>query len=831
MTLQLKDLYLMVLKKLDEESFVQFKTRLSTLNVKKKYQRIPSSQLEGADPQSVIDLILEFYTEFYGITVIQAVLDAINKKELWNKVLDELKENGHFLDLHRSDLIEYENVRVDPILYYLHYLKLLTDEQYEDITKQPTYQEKMEGLLDTVRCWDDVNKATIIIALKCYNPEVLELRTDDRLRNAIKIGEMCYNSEYFRLKGRDIGMTEDAARMHFLEKYKEKLIKNILMVDPVLDDLRDQQLLTQRQHTNLMKKTTPQEKMRSLYDTVRTRSYPDKEKMYKALKKYNYGIIRNLLTQEGRFDYDFQMIFRNHFLDGNQKELIEKIRNVDPVLQDLLDQRLLTEQQYNKLREKPSSEQKMRSLCDMIYNWSYTNKDKVYNILRRHNYEELRALELSYVPSLLDGDLSEISPPDYLYIYGLPEYQGAFNKTEVEMMVPPLSPHAKEHFLDSQWSFLIQKIKFADPVLFDLRDNMLITQEEFQNLISKSSSREKMCELFGIISFWDHKKKDLFYDALWKYNDQEMSMLEGRYQKMWDPESLQSESTRISVHKRNKLIFLKNMVAKDIGILSHHMECRLCGKFQDSGSVLNPDVLGNIFRIELESAGLFCCQKTGIKFQVTGPLVIIYSLESWSDYLEERTGSKHEIIGPLFNIKIYEQSTANAVSAVYLPHYLCLRSFTGDPSSIKCAHFIDGNMTLKSPSRVEPFYIVLENPTFSCLGPLLSLVKKKIPIHGIILVYFRIVCPGEPEYQEYKIHLHLLPLIAHIGERLDKEKTTLKFKRIAKPPQTHDTVYTKTKYLITSRPQDYVRPKVLILDNSVKATDPWINVMRNNNNY
>lgn len=827
MVLQLKDVFLMVVKKLDEESFARFKTRLSTLNVKKKYQRIPTSQLEGADPQSVIDLILEFYSQFYGITVFQAVLDAINKKELWNKVLDELEENRHFLDLHRSYLIEYENIRVDPILYYLHYLKLLTDEQYVELTKLPTYQEKMKGLLDTVRCWDCQSKGNVVMALECYNPEVLQRRTDDWLQNTIEIGGIRYGSGCFRLERRDIDKTEDAARMHFLEKYKEKLIKGITMVDPALDDLRDQQLLTQRQHENLMKKATPREKMRSLLDTVRTWSYPDKEKVHKALKKYNYGIIRDLVIQEDRINHYSQIILRNHFLDGNQKELIEKIRNVDPVLSDLLHQRLLTEQQFTKLREKPSSEEKMRSLCDMIYNWSYTNKDKVYDILRRHNYEQLRALELSYAPSLFHGDLSDIPPPDYLYVYGLVRAQGPAEEPGVKIKLPPFSPLAKEHFLDRHWSFLIQRMTFVDPVLFDLRYKMLITQEEFQKLISKSSSREKMCELFGIISSWDHRKKDLLYDVLWKYNDQEMSVLESQYQRWWIPESTQagmvhsfgidpylkasaSGKPRITIHTVN----VEFPVMEDIGVLSPHMECHLCGKFQDSGAVLPPDVFGNIFRLEMKSAGLFCCQKTGIKFQVTGPVVIVYSPESWSDYFEEIPGSKHEIIGPLFKIKIHEQSMANVVSAVYLPHYLCLRSFAGDPSSIKCAHFIDGNMTLKSPARVEPFYIILDNPTFSCLGPLLSLVKKKTPIHGSVLIYFQIVCPGEPKYQEYKIHLHLLPLIPHIEERLDKDKMKLGFQRIAKPPQTNDTVYTKTKYLITSRPQDYVLPKTLTFQSS-----------------
>ncbi|XP_072273254.1 NACHT, LRR and PYD domains-containing protein 1b allele 3-like isoform X2 [Pyxicephalus adspersus] len=248
---------------------------------------------------------------------------------------------------------------------------------------------------------------------------------------------------------------------------------------------------------------------------------------------------------------------------------------------------------------------------------------------------------------------------------------------------------------------------------------------------------------------------------------------------------------------------------EDIKGFPPHMECRLCGKFQDSDTTLIPVLIGNVFRLELKSAGRFLCQKTGIKFQVTGPVVIDYYLESWSDFMKEIPGCKHEIIGPLFNIKTNQKPKANAVSAVYLPHYLCLGSFTEDQSCIKCAHFTEGNMTMKTPSRVEPFYIVLENPTFSWLGPLLSFMNKKIPIHGMVLIYFRVVCPGDVECQEYKIHLYLLPLLAHIEQQLDKEKMEFEFRRIAKPPQTNDTVYTKTKYLVTGHPQNYVRPKSL----------------------
>lgn len=187
-------------------------------------------------------------------------------------------------------------------------------------------------------------------------------------------------------------------------------------------------------------------------------------------------------------------------------------------------------------------------------------------------------------------------------------------------------------------------------------------------------------------------------------------------------------------------------------------------------------------------------------------MIIDYSLESWSDYLEDIVGDKYEPMGPLFNIKINQPEV---VSVVYLPHYLCLAGFTGDLSWIICAHFKNGNMTLETPTRIKPFYIIFKNPDFSCLGPLLSLVRKKTPIHGIVLIYLRIVCPGEPEYQEYKIHLYLLPSTVHIREKLNKIKAESGFQRIEKPAQTSRPVYMKKKYLITGQPEADVEPKIL----------------------
>ncbi|XP_068099902.1 uncharacterized protein [Hyperolius riggenbachi] len=240
---------------------------------------------------------------------------------------------------------------------------------------------------------------------------------------------------------------------------------------------------------------------------------------------------------------------------------------------------------------------------------------------------------------------------------------------------------------------------------------------------------------------------------------------------------------------------------------SSEIECHLCGKADDSGFPVIPAVYGTKFRLELESAGLFCCQMTGIKFMVTGPVVIDYSLESWSDYLKDIPADKYEIISPLFQIQPQESTV---VSAVHLPHFLCLKGCTDDISSIKCAHFIDGNLSLETPTQIEPFYITLKNPSFSLLGfawPFTG--SRKTPIHGNVLVYFKTLCPGNPKYQEYKMHLFLLASMPNNKQYLDKEKKIIGFQRIAKPIQPITTVYPGTKYLITGKPGGTVRPLTL----------------------
>ncbi|XP_072273264.1 NACHT, LRR and PYD domains-containing protein 1a-like [Pyxicephalus adspersus] len=171
---------------------------------------------------------------------------------------------------------------------------------------------------------------------------------------------------------------------------------------------------------------------------------------------------------------------------------------------------------------------------------------------------------------------------------------------------------------------------------------------------------------------------------------------------------------------------------------------------------------GKIYRLELQSAGLFLCSKTKIKFQVTCPIIIEYEVESWRNYhnLLQNPDTQYEILGPLFNVK--SPPEPGVISAVYLPHCLCSEGFADYAVSVTCVHFKDDNIILEKPSKVESYYVVLENPTFSPIGVILSFLTRikdgitnHVPVHGMVLIYNGII--GDPDHQKHRIHLYLMP--------------------------------------------------------------------------
>ncbi|XP_077130012.1 NACHT, LRR and PYD domains-containing protein 1b allele 3-like isoform X2 [Ranitomeya variabilis] len=231
-------------------------------------------------------------------------------------------------------------------------------------------------------------------------------------------------------------------------------------------------------------------------------------------------------------------------------------------------------------------------------------------------------------------------------------------------------------------------------------------------------------------------------------------------------------------------------------------------------SGLEAQVIGhNRYRIELNvDAGvksIFYCQETGVKFEVENEAILEYSLEYGDEFFRLIQGHGYELLGPIFNVQVI----SGEVSAVYLPHYVCLDGFR-DKSMIKIGHLKDGKVSLRTPSSIDPSYVVLEHPTFSCVAPIGEYVtsvwrrKKPYPFNGKIVLYGRVLCADNDKLKEFRIHLYLIPADRHRLETLDDLKELQGFKNINKPGAINN-LFTKTNYIISGKPTSNIWPKIL----------------------
>ncbi|KAM3927271.1 uncharacterized protein RB166_010016 isoform 2-T4 [Leptodactylus fuscus] len=906
MGLTLQEVLLTALKKLDHLTYQRFILKLSIWKVREGYKNIPKDELMGKDPDHVAGLIHEYYSYAYGAEVTLAVLEDIGEKKVQEELQRDLwkvdntrqglgtsmfTEKVIFIDRHRSDLVK-KVVNVDQVLRDLRGQDLLTQDQYKDVTAKTTTEEQMRRLCDIIRCWEDTGKSMAYNVLRKYNEDLIK-----DLQNKEWIQKITHSQN-------------STDRVNFIEDHRSDLIIWIMDIDPVLRDLRDQDLLTQDQYNDMMEKPTTREKMRELCDIIRYWEDTGKVTAYNSLRKHNQEVIKDLEMEEWKWGNSQPQLIREkiNFIDDHRADLIKWLTNIDPVLGDLRDQDLLTQEQYNDVTEKETSREKMRELCDIIRDWGDTEKYTAYRVLRKHNEETVEDLDMeewmkktsdsrSFRDKVIFIDchrsaliqrIKDVDPVlcDLRHLLTQEQYDHVMRKktslekmrelcdiirdwrdTEKSMAYRVLRKHNEEiikylevedwvrknaqlqhfrgrvNFIDEHQSDLIRCITDVDPVLRDLRDQDLLTREQYKEVMAKRTSPEKMRELCDIIRYWEDLGKCAAYTILRRYNEkiitdmkvtqeskrrtikhpllsraeqyyiyrEEQKLMEGSIENL----EIEDVSSKTEQHRTSQEPEMSQMC--DVGMIEDDTSCKLCEKSQESVQVVTPSIFGTTYRLSMTSPGLFRCSDSGIQFQVTQPVTIEYEVDSWSNYTEilQNLRGGYEIIGPLFNVK--SRLEPNMVSTVYLPHCLCVGGFKGDKSLIRCFHHKDDNLVLETPSRLEGKYAVLENPTFSCIGVILyplSLLQegimRLIPYHGMVLLFCNTIVKKDLRHQ-YRLHLYLLPRIHLVEKEVERTEMKFSFQRIPKPPQT-ESVYYKKKYRINGPRTARVNPEILLFE-------------------
>ncbi|XP_075785137.1 caspase recruitment domain-containing protein 8-like isoform X2 [Pelodiscus sinensis] len=240
----------------------------------------------------------------------------------------------------------------------------------------------------------------------------------------------------------------------------------------------------------------------------------------------------------------------------------------------------------------------------------------------------------------------------------------------------------------------------------------------------------------------------------------------------------------------------------------HHWrtdKCKLCPREEDPPEEVKPEVVGGpagsqaTYRVHLPKAGTFRCSETDLGFEVRAPVTVQYGYDSWDQHLAARSTPKWMVAGPLFSIRA---EPAGAMAALHLPHFLCLRG--ADSSRMQIAHFIEAGMTLEKPTRVKPFHVVLQNPSFCLYGVVWeNRPQPPVPVHAIVLLYWAF------RMEKTTLHLYLIPNDHSRLKAVEDYEKKCPSRLVSTLLQTHKPLPFNSCYVVSSPSNIEVTPKEL----------------------
>ncbi|XP_075439283.1 apoptosis-associated speck-like protein containing a CARD isoform X2 [Ascaphus truei] len=237
-----QDILAKTLENLGEKGFQHFKALLRDWTVKSGYYTIPRSRLKQSnDKDELAQLIIFYYKADYGIELARDLLHALNEEKAGDYVYAEVK-------------------------------------RVTGAGSEPAGPVKVT-----------------VAGSEPARPVIVTSAGSEPARPVRVTGTKSLHVRPVQVTGagsEPAGPVKD--RTHFVDRYRTALINKVSTVDPVLDRLLGQKMLTDEQYSTVRSKAIPQEKMRQLYDYVRSWGSSDKDKLYLALKVSNGALMRAL---------------------------------------------------------------------------------------------------------------------------------------------------------------------------------------------------------------------------------------------------------------------------------------------------------------------------------------------------------------------------------------------------------------------------------------------------------------------------------------------------------------------------------------------------------
>ncbi|XP_063055977.1 apoptosis-associated speck-like protein containing a CARD [Engraulis encrasicolus] len=304
----------------------------------------------------------------------------------------------HFIEKHRIALIQRVSM-VEPILDHLLSKGVINQEMYQTIHVQPTSHSKMREImgLGNIRCGNK-GKDILYEALTELEPFLM-----DDLKEAFTWRRQALThlgSQWSYLAGFGVDAVEffgdplvivgvsgarlsEASRCGWcnkkqLLKAKNKLIKWLRVdKDLILNYVQSDGIITDSEYAALKQDPVPDSRNGALLDKVYDKGEDKCAQFLELLKDRDLqetyptemaewvSSVSDSGSREGSSaSASKNMDGEKHFIDKHRKELIKRVTTVEPILDELLDQGVITHEEYSNIRSKPDSYAKMRELMD-----------------------------------------------------------------------------------------------------------------------------------------------------------------------------------------------------------------------------------------------------------------------------------------------------------------------------------------------------------------------------------------------------------------------------------------------------------------------------------
>ncbi|XP_051874294.1 uncharacterized protein si:dkeyp-97b10.3 isoform X2 [Pristis pectinata] len=150
---------------------------------------------------------------------------------------------------------------------------------------------------------------------------------------------------------------------------------------------------------------------------------------------------------------------------------------------------------------------------------------------------------------------------------------------------------------------------------------------------------------------------------------------------------------------------------------------------QDFKQVTPRQISEERFCLKLDHEGSYQCVATGLVFEVTEKVDIVYSILSWYKY-DTFLQDNWKLCGPLFDVK----SDPTVLKSIYFPHSLCLANHSPD-LQFRILHVKDKKAEIEPITDHSTTHVRWNVSSFSPVGPIFQTTSQDVQHHGVVLIY------------------------------------------------------------------------------------------------